>query len=199
MRFVYGTILVLSSLTAAAHADLGAACVGFETAQLSLQETSTAQQVHNDLGAKDWTSLAGLQAGDCLNGSFALRGRSLALPKAESSTHEIVRELPPDSGGASLLLLGLGTLGLLRAGRLAKQVHLGDVSEWVHTGGPWQIGNALAVDLSCDCVDLPLCVFERPSEGLQKICRGLTHEQVSVFLKSQWSVRSLPARAPPLQ
>ncbi|MBN2559535.1 MAG: hypothetical protein JXQ75_01205 [Phycisphaerae bacterium] len=48
--------------------------------------------------------------------------------------------------GASLILLGLGTLGALGVGRSARLGQSGPIAEWWHGGGPTQIAHAVAID-----------------------------------------------------
>jgi hypothetical protein len=60
----------------------------------------------------------------------------------------------------SLVLSGLITFGAWQVVRSSRYVRLGFAPDWLHTGGPAQVGHAHATDL--DFSNAPLCWFERP-------------------------------------
>ena len=79
-----------------------------------------------------------------------------------------IREFPPAPDSAALFLCAVGTLGAVQLGRSARNLHFGHVPEWVHSGGPRQIGHAFALDLDLINVLVP-CSFEKPT--IPRPCR----------------------------
>ncbi|HEY3242745.1 MAG TPA: hypothetical protein VGM03_05270 [Phycisphaerae bacterium] len=68
--------------------------------------------------------------------------------------------LPGTPGSATLFLSAVLSVGALRVLRSAKDLHIGALPEWYHTGGPQQIGHTVAFDLDFGAF-LP-CSFEQP-------------------------------------
>lgn len=75
------------------------------------------------------------------------------------------KELPGAPSSALLFLCGLSSLGALQLTQSAKKLHFGDVPQWLHTGGPSQIGHRLALD-STNFNVLLVCWFQQPASGL---------------------------------
>ncbi len=74
-----------------------------------------------------------------------------------------LHELPPAPSSLSLGLTALAGLGLYQAGRSVRKLHLSNLPEWYHTGGPAQVGHATPLDLDIDTSALPLCVHATPT------------------------------------
>lgn len=127
-------------------------------------------------------------------GSVVLGG--LSDEPISSSRNLVVRQPPPEPSGASLVLLGLSTLGVFGVGRSARKVHFSGVTEWLATNGPGQVGHAAAVGPDLDFSDLPLCHIEKAIAKPTAIPR-VSWDLVSRF-RSQSSVRIRPSRAPPI-
>jgi len=129
-------------------------------------------------------------------------GSSMALPggsglSPEQDTQQ-VQSLPDTPGSAALMLLGLGSLGALQAGRSAKKFQFGHFASWYHSGGPRQIGYSFAIDLEklSNINDLAVCLFEAiveviPSGPL------LQRQPVLVWRQAQACPAATECRGPP--
>jgi len=84
-------------------------------------------------------------------------------PDAHIPPSQAVRQLPAGPGGASLFLLGMGCLGVVKVGKSARHLH--PLPEWFHTGGPVQIGHVFVIDMDGQVlVLLPSCYDQSPSD-----------------------------------
>ena len=79
----------------------------------------------------------------------------------ETSSRIATRELPPAPGSAALFLSALVSVGAWQLVRSARHISFSAVPEWYHTGGPAQVGHAVAIDL--DFGAMPLCSFAPPA------------------------------------
>ena len=85
-------------------------------------------------------------------------GGSEVAPQAAQSACEI----PALPGSASLFLSAMLSLGAWQLVRSARQFDFGVFPEWYHSGGPFQVGHAVAFDL--DFHALPLCFIASNAE-----------------------------------
>lgn len=74
---------------------------------------------------------------------------------------ELVLELPPAPGSAALFLSAMVSLGAWQLVRSGRDMHLGSMPEWYHTGAPAQVGHTTVFDL--DYSGVVLCVFDAPT------------------------------------
>jgi len=74
---------------------------------------------------------------------------------------EAVLELPPAPGSAALFLSAMVSLGAWQLVRSSRDLHLGTMPEWYHTGAPAQVGHTTVFDLEFSVV--ALCVFDAPT------------------------------------
>ena len=82
------------------------------------------------------------------------------LTHAPATTGPVVRELPSLRGSLGLYLSAMLSLGGWHLVRSCRHLHLSNVPDWYHTGGPVQVGHATPFDL--DFNSLSLCLFDRP-------------------------------------
>jgi hypothetical protein len=123
------------------------------------------------------------------------------LPHIESSghesaakTHQSVGRLPEEPGSLSLFLSALGSLGAWQLTRSVKKIHFGDVPEWVHTGGPRQIGHTVALN-SESTGRAPLCGIQQFAGG--DPARRVIRLEISAYCQSQWYFTTAAPRGPP--
>jgi len=74
------------------------------------------------------------------------RSMPATVPVTAAEDRQIAVELPGLPGSASLLLSALLSAGAWQLGRSAKDIHLADLPDWYHTGGPVQVGHATPFD-----------------------------------------------------
>jgi len=84
------------------------------------------------------------------------------------------KELPGTPSSAVLFLCGLSSLGAFQLTQSARKLQFGDVPQWLHTGGPSQIGHRLALD-STNFNVLLVCWFEQPAGGFLLSVRSPHH------------------------
>jgi len=98
-------------------------------------------------------------------GGWSGRSLSPALPPAALDAATTVRELPGLAGSASLFVSAMLSLGTWQVVRSAKRLHLLDTfPDWYHTGGPFQIGHAVAFDFEFHAP--PPCLFDVPDDDV---------------------------------
>ena len=78
---------------------------------------------------------------------------------------DLSKELPGTPSSALLFLCGLSSIGAFQLTQSARKLHFGDVPQWLHTGGPSQIGHRLALD-STNFNVLLVCWFQQPGSEL---------------------------------
>jgi len=105
------------------------------------------------------------------------------------------RELPASPGSAALFLSAIISAGAWHLVRSARQINLGYVPDWYHTGGPVQIARAVPLDL--DFGTVPLCVFAQPVSGPSDFHRGPS--VLRARLKVQYVPLTSPIRGPPVR
>jgi hypothetical protein len=193
VRSIVGMAVVLFIAVAAVRADLE----GTSSFHNSAGSFSSAGANSQTVGGMSYLDELGLSFPKQAGLLFQVDpiARPLSRPSAPDGRNQSdVVDIPGGPSGACLALLGLGTLGAVRATRLAKGIHLVGASEWLHTSGPSQIGHATAFERILDFSELPLCVFRST---------GITVDRRTVF-KTTWQndlprLRSqyfLPATAP---
>lgn len=73
----------------------------------------------------------------------------------------IVVELPPLPGSADLFLSAVLTVGAWQVVRSVRHLNLAGLPDWYHTGGPDQIGHAVAFDF--DLATPAACPYAEPT------------------------------------
>jgi hypothetical protein len=89
-----------------------------------------------------------------------LRGDAPQAGADIESQERLTIELPPPPSSGTLTLSGILAIGALHVGRSARNVHLGVMPAWYHTGGPMQIGHSVVFDPAISFKVLPVCVFD---------------------------------------
>jgi len=97
---------------------------------------------------------------------WARTGTSPLVESGATGSQQI-RSLPPAPGSASLFLSAVIMVGGWHLARSSKDLHLGAMPEWYHTGGPNQIGSATPLDLQF--APVAACCFERPTVAIPVI------------------------------
>ena len=105
------------------------------------------------------------------------------------------RQLPPAPGSAALFLSALVSVGAWQLVRSARQISFSVVPEWYHTGGPAQVGHAVALDL--DFGAMPLCRFAPPAPKPPDFSH--TRREFRVRFEAQHTVTVKPPRGPPVR
>jgi hypothetical protein len=97
----------------------------------------------------------------------------------------------------SLCLSALMSLGLWGCAHWVKEMSLGLVPEWYHSGGPLQIGHSLAVLPESLC-PVPACCFIQPFRTVEPLtthCR--LGRLMSFWRQSQFTPGATASRGPP--
>jgi hypothetical protein len=71
-----------------------------------------------------------------------------------------VIQLPPAPSSTALFFSAMLSLGAWQLARSSRDLHLGPMPEWYHSGGPAQIGHTTIFDFEYSAV--ALCVFDEP-------------------------------------
>ena len=104
---------------------------------------------------------AGESTGGLNAGAFPVAPLSqtpLAEPSRENEP--LIRDLPPAPGSAGLFLSAVLSMGAWQLVRSARDLNLGALPEWYHSGGPGRVGHAVPIDLNWTV--LPVSCFEQP-------------------------------------
>ena len=115
-------------------------------------------------------------------------------PAANSAGRE-VHVLPGAPSSLALFLSAMGGLGLWQMGRSARKIHLANVPEWFHTGGPVRIGHSTPVEPDL-AANLPACRFDQPAGEHCLLC--FNDPERDALVRSQTHLGIEPARGPPL-
>jgi hypothetical protein len=128
----------------------------------------------------------------------------LAIPRDEapsavpSETSPVLAVVDGGPQSSTLFLTALGGLAAVHVGRSAKKIHIGQIPEYLHSGGPMQIGHSLAADLESVNV-LALRTLDgsaiAPFHILLSYLRGQTPEPLR--LTSQTLLETEAPRGPP--
>lgn len=110
------------------------------------------------------------------------------------STGRDVIELPPAPSSLSLFMSAMITLGSWQLVRSAKDLSLGHLPEWYHSGGPVQVGHATPFDL--DYNSLVLVTFDEPIV-LTTLCLDARRELRSRCTDQHFLILADP-RGPPI-
>ena len=109
-----------------------------------------------------------------------------------------VHVLAEGQSSLSLCVSALMSLGLCTSIRGAKKLSLGSPPKWYHTGGPFQIGHSMAVDLESVC-PVPVCRFVQPAQVVADIAlQRHVGTVVSLWRTSQFTPDSIASRGPPI-
>jgi len=105
-------------------------------------------------------------------------------------------EVPALPGSASLFLSAMLSLGAWQLVRSVRQFDFGVFPEWYHSGGPLQVGHAVAFDLEFHA--LPLCFITPEAEqGGAPILRYRVGRDERAPSDLQSYLRASAPRAPP--
>ena len=109
-----------------------------------------------------------------------------------------VLELTGGAGSVSLCLYALMGFGLCSAPHWIKRLHFGNIPEWYHEGGPFQIGHSLVVSPESFC-PVPVYCFVQPDDTVEELIpRYRLRTIVSSLRKSQFASETIASRGPPL-
>lgn len=168
-RLLIKAIAVFAVATGIATADIhvtldrssadGSAPAGLWSAPLVANHASSS--VYRRQNITD--SLAGVLSGLGWRDDLLVFGRMGPITVGtDSAPHQVIRQIPPLPGSATLFLSAMLSMGgwyLLRSS--ARYLNFAALPEWYHTGGPAQIGHAVPFDI--DLSASPLCCFEQPA------------------------------------
>ena len=104
-----------------------------------------------------------------------------------------VIQLPPAPSSTALFFSAMASIGAWQLVRSGRNLHLGAMPEWYHSGGPVQVGHITAFDL--DFMNLPLCLFEEPV-GERPFCYSAGRD-IGLRLESQHFLTIADPRGPP--
>jgi len=108
-----------------------------------------------------------------------------------------VHVLAEGQSSLSLCVSALLSLGLCTSMRSAKKLSLGFPPQWYHTGGPFQIGHSMEVDLDSVC-PVPACCFVQPVTDAADIALQRHFGTVVSFWRtSQFTPDVIASRGPP--
>lgn len=103
-----------------------------------------------------------------------IAGAGVAVGSSEVPDR-VVLELPSGPGSLGLCLSALLSLGGWQLGRSAKQLHLSNLPDWYHSGGPQQIGHAVPYDFDlgggAPCILQPACADVRRRGSFRRFAR----------------------------
>lgn len=121
---------------------------------------------------------------------FGLQTEYPSLPSPEPIAPTSTRSVPGNGGSLFIVaLVGLGTIG---GARSSRRLGLAWAPEWVHTGGPEQIGHSTVFDLSGDFEPFVVRPYELPSQA-----RHWFATVIRVFFAHQCPVPQAAPRGPP--
>ena len=105
--------------------------------------------------------------------------------------------LTDGQSSVNLYLSALISLGLCSYAHCLKKLHSNFISEWHHSGGPFQIGHSIAVSPDSIC-PAPVCAFIQPAHAAEDhVPQYRLGAIVSLWRKSQFTVTVLAPRGPP--
>ncbi len=145
--------LVFLVAAGAARGDLTASSPGFD-GQLLLASDAHSQPTESSGRSSPSLDSLGL---DFWPSAGSVTGFDTGYDGGNAAT---VRDLPAVPGSAQLFLSAMLSVGAWHLVRSAKHLHLADLPEWYHPGGPAQVGHVVPFDL--DFSALPVCCFEQP-------------------------------------
>jgi hypothetical protein len=116
---------------------------------------------------------------------------------AAVDTPPSVEELPPAPGSACLFISGMLSIGAWQLVRKAGSPRLGNLPDWYHPHGPYQIGHSLALDPTLDSGLLAVRLFDEPIVVVSTRLSSNPRELPSRY-ESQHFLTIESSRAPPL-
>ena len=124
----------------------------------------------------------------------ALAGAWGSRPSADAPRQpQAIRQLPAGPGGASLFLVAVGCVGVVKLGKSARGLHLHSLPDWYHAGGPTRIGHAIALDLQSQTPIL--CQFDQPGDTPALV--RLLRRDIQLRRKAQFTLLPTVPRGPP--
>ncbi len=110
-------------------------------------------------------------------------------------TNETMREIRPAPSSLSLFLSAILSVGGWHFVRSARNLHLGAMPEWYHTGAPAQIGHTTAFDL--DFGSIVLCRIQEPNAEPPALVLTAGRDETVYFVEQSSPTTAAP-RGPPL-
>lgn len=119
---------------------------------------------------------------------------SANAPLGPASKADVI-SLPPAPGSAALFLSAMVSLGAWQLVRSSRDLHLGAMPDWYHTGAPAQIGHATVFDFEFSSA--APCLFDDPAPS-PVFSHRVAHES-RLRLSAQPVLSEADPRGPPGQ
>lgn len=184
--------MLVLAVVATARADLSFSCpkpaLSVAPASCGISAASTVSVASSQVRSSPTDPLG------VLDGTLGVNSGSALFGHADGADAVEVRTLPVLPSSANLLLSAALTMGAWQVVRSTRYLHLSVLPEWYHTGGPGQIGHAVAIDMQF--APATLCVFSTVVRDTSQVRYRLRDELVSPVLAKPYLIAADP-RGPP--
>lgn len=141
-------------------------------------------------------SQTGLLSGQGLVAELAAERLAPSAPVSPPSSglDTAVIQLPPAPSSMALFFSAMLSLGAWQLARSSRDLHLGPMPEWYHSGAPAQIGHTTVFNFEYSAV--ALCVFDEPAPApvlSQRIARESRPRVLDQHILSKADPRGPPA------
>jgi hypothetical protein len=115
----------------------------------------------------------------------------------QRSESQPLNVLSDEQNSLSLCLYALFSLGLCKSAPWVKKVSFGILPGWYHDGGPFQVGQSVAI--SPDCLDSAwaYCFIQPVRRGEDTMPQYRRETVVSLWRKGQFTPAAIASRGPP--